>query len=208
MVRILLALLAVGFCLPRTAPAATIVLNDANTGNHSGWTANTDSGVWITGFTVNAEESTLYLSLRKDFGPPAPGELTTRSVTFQETSVNASTVDRIIVTAESVINNMGLPMTGFRWEIGLTGAMLNAGASSWNTAPLSNQQWAEDGKSLHVGGGAVADGGTFSPQGSLVLDLGLSGLLSMFVLKEVAVPEPAALALLLPAAALLRRRRG
>ena len=210
------AFVVLAVCLsPLTA--APIALIDPGDADNSGWTASLfGAATGITTVEVDLDESTVNITIEKDFGPyevdDGEIEFPIAKITFNQVLDDDNTVSRIIIDSESIDNNTGAAWTQFEWLVVPTGAAaFNTGESAgWNVSPFASSTFV-DSNTLKAFDGTIANGATFSPSGGLVIDIDLSasGSPIAFDLKQRVVPEPTCLAMLvLGAAAILRRRTG
>ena len=146
---------------------------------------------------------------------PFTGMPESLSISFLQTGSDADTVSRIVITDMFLQNNTGIEWNGFRE------AVLSGGAATINQTesadfsidPFTTRTYNDRSTTVTFAGGTIGDGEVFTPgaaSGGLVIDIDLSDDNPVkFVLKEtpLGVPAPGAVALLLVAGGVNRRRR-
>lgn len=142
-----------------------------------------------------------------EFGNPEP-----LSIAFNQVGDDADTVSKIVFADEFVFNNTGVDWNAFRMALLGDHATFNPGESAdFDINPFDTMTFSNGDTEVLFDGGVVGDGDVWTPGldgGSLVIDIDLSrDLPAKFVLKEIPIPAPAALALLGAAGVVTRRRR-
>lgn len=169
----------------------------------SGWQAllsSDQAAKNITDINVDPELGTVTISITKDFGAYSEDQFPTASIVFQP-KPGAQPFSRIIVASETVYNNTTLPWTAFVWKLDPIGAAkFNTNETNWNVSPFNSQAWTDQSGStantLLAFNGIVPNGTTFTPNGSLVIDVNMAAGAPNFWLKEYVVPEPGTIGLL------------
>lgn len=201
-----LGVAAVFVAAPTAADAGTLDLSAY------GWSAAFDDNVDLT--ILSTSTGGIVLSLQKfaafDDTRTSTGEAQPLSIVFRQVSRNA--VPFIHIEEESVINDMSLAWTGFRFilEGGIAGNTPTFdvdASSSFSTDPFPNKTWKNGNKELLVDGGILnpvsnppQDDEIWRPgreSGALVINANpfSSGRLAQtFVFKEqpILIPLPAA----------------
>jgi hypothetical protein len=192
-------------------PGEIIPLVDGE-GDNSGWSvwpAGAVTGVQV--IDVDPEDLTVTITIEKDFPPMQAGQMPSALLTFLPQGTLGPTSTQVIIAGETIANNTGAGWSGYQWAILQPGvARFDIAASAgWQVWPFSTQTWqsvvGNRAEGLLAGNGLVPDGATFVPTGGLVIGI---DLVVPFTLKQLPVPEPASLALVvLGAGALAFRRR-
>lgn len=160
---------------------------------------------------VRLNTSVNFNSIDPSTGGPQP-----LTFTFRQVAPDASTVSRIVLDAESLVNLTGQAWIGFRHVVALSSNtnfdVTLSGARSIN--PFTSQTFSANSREVTVGGGTVNSGSTWSPgqvNGGLVINANVNASSApiVFTLKEIPlVPTPGTAALLgLGGLAMGRRRR-
>ena len=178
----------------------------------AGWQVTGDDNTVIT--LEDTTDTTITISIEKTLSSTGGGEVPRNTIQFIGPT-SGNTIDQIIVNAETVDNDSGFDWTGYRWEITPNGQVgFDSLTSAWTVTPfdpVTPGSWGSfvSGRagSLEVSGGPVPHNDTFSPAGSLVIDV--SDDPAFFSFKQIAVPEPVSATLMLLAlpAIIARRRR-
>lgn len=209
MFRRLVSLLA-GVALFASAAAAAPMPWPGNT-IVAGWEIRYDNNAAVT--LEDMTPGTLTISIESTLRSATAGQVPTSIIQFIGPAEN--TISRIVISSEAVLNETGFGWTDYRWEVvpnGLAG--FDYADSAWTVTPLGpvdSGSWrkivGDKAGSLQISGLPVPDGATFNPHGSLVIDVSNDPI--TFDLKQIAIPEPATLLLVAPAAvaALGRRTR-
>ena len=140
-------------------------------------------------------------------GLPAP-----LSIAFNQIAPDAQTVSHIVFTDMFIFNTTGLNWTGFREILlGPDVAFDPIASADFSIDPFTTASFNADNSEVLFSGGTVLDGMSWTPgsaAGGLVINIDLSGNApAKFVLKELPIPAPGALALLALGLLGSRRRR-
>ena len=163
-------------------------------GDDSGWSATLAGTVEsITVIDVVLGES-MTLEIEKDFVGMDGDQFPVGLIIFSPNGPAVS-VPKIIIQSEGIENNTGHDWTSYHW------AIMNAGvahfntteSSGWTVSPYTNLTW-QNAWNLFADEGVVCDGGTFNPNGGLVIDIDAE---ESFTFKQFPVPEPAVMLILL-----------
>ena len=201
----------VGVAVLASSAAADMMSWESGT-TVAGWRIDYDADTTV--MREDPATTTLTISVSKTLRSGGSGEMPRNAILFTGPT-SGNTIDQIIVSAESVKNASGFDWTGYRWEITPNGQVgFDSLASAWTVTPfdpVTSGSWDSfvSGRagSLEVSGGPVPHNDTFSPAGSLVIDV--SDDPAFFSFKQIAVPEPVSATLMLLAlpAIIARRRR-
>ena len=195
-------------------PLLVVSRADADVLGSSGWKAVFQDGA-SGSFTVVSEVpgESVTISITKTLNAPSPGEMPSVRIGFSPANFAVAPAPRIVISSETVENDTGLAWSEYRWMVSPSGKAAFNTASAWSVSPWfdnSALQWLSTSTTSELwagGGSGVPSGGTFTPSGSLIIDAVPSAMM-MFDLKQIAVPEPSALVLILAALAGALCRRG
>ncbi len=148
-------------------------------------------------FTVIDEET----------GLPAP-----ISIAFRQIAPDEETVSHILLTDAFLFNNTGVGWSSFREILlGSDVAFDPEASDDFSIDPFTEMTIVNDDTEVVFSGGTVLDGMIWTPgleSGALVINVDLSGDDAVkFVLKELPIPAPGAIALLACSMLIPRRRR-
>ena len=148
-----------------------------------------------------------FTEIDKKTGLPAP-----LSIAFNQIAPDEETVSHIVLTDAFIFNNTGMNWSAFR-EI-LLGAHVAfdpAASADFSIDPFTTMTFIDDNTEVIFSGGTVFDGTAWTPgadSGALVINVDLSRDNPVkFVLKELPVPAPGALAIVACGMLVSRRRR-
>lgn len=166
----------------------------------------------VQGNLLVIEKFANFVGLDPITGLPKPAQLL-----FEQIEPDVTTVSRIVLTDEIIVNNSGLDWNLFREELipTKTGEQVfnQALSATFSIDPFTTRTYNDVGSVVDFSGGIVPAGSTWAPgveNGGLYIDIDLdsSNEAFTFVLKEIPIPEPAsALGALLAAALGVSARR-
>lgn len=148
-----------------------------------------------------------FTEIDKKTGLPAP-----LSIAFTQIAPDDETVSHIVLTDAFIFNNTGVDWSAFR-EILLGDhvAFDPEDTSDFSIDPFTTMNFIDKNREVIFSGGTVFDGTIWTPgvvSGALVINVDLSGDDPVkFVLKELPVPAPGALAIIVGGMLVSRRRR-
>lgn len=196
------ALIVSTACALMLAPAA---MADLVIDLGGGWQATifNEDNVDLAVDFVSIEEDILVIQKFANFTTidPFSGQPDPVRIAFNQIADDDMTVSRIVLTDELIFNNTGLDWTSYQ-EILLGGNVAwNQDASAdFSIDPFTTRDYNDDSTIVTFAGGVVGDKTSWTPgieSGGLLMDIDLSGEEAVkFVLKEVPLPGPGALALL------------
>ncbi len=148
-----------------------------------------------------------FTEIDKKTGLPAP-----LSIAFAQIAPDDETVSHILLTDAFILNNTGVNWSAFREILlGEHVAFDPKASADFSIDPYTTMTFIDDNTEVIFGGGTVLDGTIWRPgdvSGALVINVDLSRDDPVkFVLKELPVPAPGALALLACGMIIPRRRR-
>jgi len=201
--------LALGF----TANAGTVV--DLG----GGWQATILSNNTLVDVTVDfvsleddvlvIEKFANFLTIDPFTGLPDPVQ-----IAFNQVASDEDTVSTIVIADELIFNNTGIDWTGYlNVLLGSQATFDPVASAGFDVSPFSSLDFLNGNQTAFASGGVVADGDAWTPGagpggGELVINIDLSGNNpAKFVLKEIPIPAPGALALLGVAGLIGSRRR-
>lgn len=135
-------------------------------------------------------------------------------IAFNQVASDALTVSTIVIADELIFNNSGVDWTAYQNILLGSQATFDPVASAgFDVSPFTSLSFSNGNQIATASGGVVADGDIWTPglsAGELVINVDLSdNAPAKFLLKEIPVPTPGAIALLGVAGLLgSRRRRG
>jgi hypothetical protein len=133
-------------------------------------------------------------------------------IAFNQIASDEETASQIVITDELIFNNTGMSWGQYQ-NILLGGAATfdPLASAGFDISPFTVLSFSPDNQVAYFDGGTVGDGEAFTPGkdgGALVINVDLSGAEpAKFVLKELAIPGPGAIALVVLAVMAPRRRR-
>lgn len=148
-----------------------------------------------------------FTEIDKKTGLPAP-----LSIAFAQIAPDDETVSHIVLTDAFIFNNTGVNWSAFREILlGEHVAFDPEASSDYSIDPFTAMDFIDNNTEVIFSGGTVFDGTIWTPgvvDGALVINVDLSRDDPVkFVLKELPVPAPGALALVAGSMLVSRRRR-
>lgn len=129
---------------------------------------------------------------------------------FQQIAPSASTAPRISIIEETISNQSGVDWIAYRNSLLQSSrVMFNPMLTDLNPAPYTTTTYTPDFREVQYDGGVVPNNSVWSATGAngLVIDINLGSVPVIFVLKEIPVPTPGALALAGVGGLIATRRR-
>jgi len=169
--------------------------------------------VSVNGNILVIEKYANFVGVDPITGLPRPAQLL-----FEQIEPDLTTVSRIVLTDQIIVNNSGIDWNLFREELipTKTGQQIfnQALSADFSIEPFTTRTYNDVGSVVDFAGGVVPNGTTWGPgiaNGGLYIDVDLDSSIEAFtfVLKELPFPEPASGLLVLLAAgigAVARRR--
>ncbi len=139
-------------------------------------------------------------------------------ILFEQIESDKSTVSRIVLTDQIIVNHTGIDWTSYREELIPTESGVQtfnqALSATFSIAPFTTRTYNGISSIVDFAGGVVPNGSTWAPgveSGGLYIDIDLESAEKpvAFTLKELPIPEPGAALMVLLAAgvgAVIRRR--
>lgn len=148
-----------------------------------------------------------FIEIDKKTGLPAP-----LSIAFAQIAPDNETVSHIVLTDAVIFNNTGVNWSAFREILlGAHVALDPAASGDFNIDPFTTMTFIDNNTEVIFGGGTVLDGTIWTPgvdSGALVINVDLSRDDPVkFVLKELPIPAPGAIALVACGMLVPRRHR-
>lgn len=210
-----LVLLALGGALVVGPAALADVVIDLG----GGWQATIfdEEDIGLAVDFVSLDENILVIQKFANFDSidPLTGLPDPARIMFNQIADDAHTVSRIVFADQIITNNTGMHWTSFQ-EVLMGGvATFDPVASAdFDVDPFTTTEYSNGDSIVTFSGGTVFDGDVWTPGlgnggdgGALYINIDLSGDAAKFVVKEIAIPAPGALALLGVAGLAGRRRR-
>lgn len=167
-----------------------------------GWEAVIDDpGVFLVVDHVGDDVIVIEKMVIFDDIDPFTGMPAARHIAFRQVGEDIETVSRIVITDATIFNNTGLPWGGFREILVGDNVVFNPVESAdFSIDPFTERTYLSGNQEVLFSGGTVAPGDVWFPgaaAGGLVIDIDLSGPAHVkFLLKELPVPTPGTIALL------------
>lgn len=162
---------------------------------------------------VDLDQNLLVLEKFANFNKldPITGLPVPVNILFTQVGGDAETVTRIVLTDEILLNNSGIAWESFRNVLLGNAAKFDPVASAgFSIAPFTTTTYLNGDSEVEFAGGVVPHGTIWTPglaSGGLYINVDLSSDKPVsFVLKEIPIPEPTTLMLVLGGALLIRRR--